>query len=100
MADTEKGALFGPETEKIINTKLMGIEARLKNDLELSYKELYNLVLEANSLILMITGDDFESYEMWKYRLFVSPDNRIYLTQGTEVDTDYVPADYKPLDGD
>jgi hypothetical protein len=100
MANLEKGAIFGVVTEKIINTKLMEVDARLRNPVEMPYEDLFNLVLEANSLILMVTGDDFEAYEMWKYRLFVNPDGRVYLTQGAEVDTDYVPSDYRELDED
>lgn len=100
MTEREKGSLLVDETEKIINSKLNAVDAKLRNVTELSYEELYDLVLEANSLILMVTGDDFETYEMWKYRLFVNPDGRVYLTQGQEVDTDYVPSDYRELDED
>ncbi len=100
MTEQDKGLIFAAETEKIINNKLIAVEKRLRRAEKMSYESLYNLVLEANSLILMVTGDDFEAYETWKYRLFVNPDGRVYLTQGAEVDTDYVPSDYRELDED
>lgn len=100
MTETEKGSILAEETERIINTKLTEIEERLRRADKMSYENLFDLVLEANSMILMVCGDDFEAYETWKYRLFVNPDGRVYLTQGAEVDTDYVPADYRELNED
>ena len=98
MSENDKGQLFAREAERIINSKLMQVEAKLRKADSMPYEDLIDLVLEANSLILMISGDDFETYEAWKYRLFVNPDGRVYLTQGMEVDTDYQPDDYRPLD--
>lgn len=100
MTEQDKGLIFATETERIINNKLIAIEKRLRRAEKMSYENLYDLVLEANSLILMICGDDVESYETWKYRLFVNPDGRVYLTQGAEVNTDYVPADFRELNED
>lgn len=98
MSENDKGLILANEADRIINNKLIQIEAKLRKAETMSYEELMDLVLEANSLILMISNDDFETYESWKYRLFVNPDGRVYLTQGLEVDTDYQPEDYRPLD--
>lgn len=97
MAETDKGSILADETERIINTKLINVEAKLRKAKDLSYDELLDLVLLANSLILMVCNDDFDLYDLWKYRLFVNPDGAVYLTQGTEVDTDYLPENYRPL---
>jgi len=100
MTEKDKGLIFATETEKIINNKLIAIEKKLQRAENMSYEKLYDNVLEANSLILLVCGDDVEAYEAWKYRLFVNPDGRVFLTQGIEVDTDYVPADFQELDED
>lgn len=100
MTEKDKGLILATETEKIINNKLIAIEQKLRRAEKMSYEKLYDNVLEANSLILLVCGDDVEAYEAWKYRLFVNPDGRVFLTQGIEVDTDYVPVDFKELDED
>lgn len=98
MAENDKGLILAKEAERIINTKLIQIEAKLRKSDKMPFDELMDLVLEANSLILMISDEDPETYETWKYRLFVNPDGNVYLTQGLEVDTDYQPDNYRPLD--
>lgn len=100
MTENDRGQILARETEKIINGKLIAIEEKLRTTEKMSYEKLYDYVLEANSLILLVCGDDFEAYETWKYRLFVNPDGRVFLIQGTEVDTDYIPTDFKELDED
>ncbi len=100
MTENKKGLILAVETERIINEKLIAIEYKLRRPDKISYHKLVDLALEANSLILLVCGDDIESYESWKYRLFVNPDGRVYLTQGLEVDTDYVPADFRELNED
>ena len=98
MPKEKKGQILVDATEKIINDKMSIVETKLREADKMPYEELLNLVLEANNLILFICGDDFETYETWKYRLFVNSEGGVYLTQGVEVDTDYFPSDYKPLD--
>ena len=98
MPETQKGQILAAETEKIINRQLIHLDKRLRNPEDISYDTLYSMVLEANKLIKMICMDDFDAYESCKYRIFINQEGRVYLTQGQEIDTDYLPDDFRPLD--
>ncbi len=63
-----------------------------------SVEELHMAIIECNSHISLLCGDDEELYQEWKFRLFLLPSGKYTVIQGLEIDTDYSPESFVPPD--
>ena len=82
--------VFDEFVVNLMNKKLDKLELELSAvDTTESVEEIGKLLSEINSWISMISGENEELYEEWRYHLILTPGGKAIVVQGRDVDVDF-----------
>lgn len=91
MANEEhRQRLFDEFVTKLMDKRLDGLEKELSLvESADSIEEIGELLVEINSWISMICGENDELYERWRYHLILSPGGKAMVVQGADIDVNF-----------
>ena len=82
--------VFDEYVSKMMHDKLVDMQKQI-NSLEgdSTLDEVTELLVDANSWVSLLCGDNENAYEDWRYRLFMTSIGQAIVIQGQEVDVDF-----------
>lgn len=82
--------IFEDYIVQMMHDKLVEIQRQIENASEKeSMDEVAELLVDANSWVSLLCGENEELYSEWRYRMFQTVNGQLVVVQGKEIDVDF-----------
>lgn len=82
--------VFDEYVSKMMHGKLAEMQEKIENAQNMkSLDDVAELLVDGNSWISLLCGDNEDLYDEWRYRMFQTANGQVVVVQGKEFDVDF-----------